>query len=88
MLDVSAALAQVSVERNYLRPEVDDTLSFVVEGGRHPVVEQALAQDGQPFVANDCDLFPAATETAGRIYLLTGLPISGAANPLSCGRTP
>ncbi len=61
VLDVSAALAQVAVERNYLRPEVDDTLAFVVEGGRHPVVEQALAQDGQPFVANDCDLSPAAS---------------------------
>ena len=77
VLDVSAALAQVAVERNYLRPEVDDTLAFVVEGGRHPVVEQALAQDGQPFVANDCDLSPAATETAGRIYLLTGPNMGG-----------
>jgi DNA mismatch repair protein MutS len=77
VLDVSAALAQVAVERNYLRPEVDDTLAFVVEGGRHPVVEQALAQDGQPFVANDCDLSPAASETAGRIYLLTGPNMGG-----------
>ncbi len=77
VLDVSAALAQVAVERNYLRPEVDDTLAFVIEGGRHPVVEQALAQDGQPFVANDCDLSPAATETAGRIYLLTGPNMGG-----------
>ena len=77
MLDVSAALAQIAVERNYLRPEVDDTLAFVVEGGRHPVVEQALAQDGQPFVANDCDLSPAASETAGRIYLLTGPNMGG-----------
>jgi DNA mismatch repair protein MutS len=77
MLDVSAALAQIAVERNYLRPVVDDTLTFVVEGGRHPVVEQALAESGQPFVANDCDLSPAASETAGRIYLLTGPNMGG-----------
>ena len=77
VIDVSSALAQVAVERNYLRPEVDDSLAFVVEGGRHPVVEQALAEDGQPFVANDCDLSPAASETAGRIYLLTGPNMGG-----------
>ena len=53
------------------------SLAFVIEGGRHPVVEQALAQDGQPFVANDCDLSPAASETAGRIYLLTGPNMGG-----------
>ncbi len=77
MLDVASALAQIAVERNYLRPEVDDTLAFVIDGGRHPVVEQALAQDGQPFVANDCDLSPAVTATAGRIYLLTGPNMGG-----------
>jgi DNA mismatch repair protein MutS len=81
LLDVSAALAQVAVERNYLRPEVDDTLAFVIEGGRHPVVEQALAQDGQPFVANDCDLSPPPppfpSPQAGRIYLLTGPNMGG-----------
>jgi DNA mismatch repair protein MutS len=77
MLDVSAALAQVAVERNYLRPEVDDTLNFIIEGGRHPVVEQALAQDGKPFVANDCDLSPAKDAPAGRIYLLTGPNMGG-----------
>ena len=31
---------------------VDDSAEFVIEGGRHPVVEQALARDGTPFVAN------------------------------------
>ena len=82
MLDVSSSLAQLAVERNYLRPEVDDSLAFVIEGGRHPVVEQALAEDGQPFVANDCDLSPspkiAADEAAaGRIYLLTGPNMGG-----------
>ena len=30
-----------------------------IEGGRHPVVEQALRAEGQSFVANDCDLGPS-----------------------------
>ena len=32
----------LAVERDYVRPEVDRSLDFVIEGGRHPVVEQAL----------------------------------------------
>ena len=70
----SAALA---VERDYVRPEVDGSLDFVIEGGRHPVVEQALQQDGGPFVANDCDLSPPAGESAGRIYVVTGPNMAG-----------
>jgi DNA mismatch repair protein MutS len=75
VLDVAAALAQLAVERNYVRPEIDGSLAFVVEGGRHPVVEQALASD--PFVANDCDLSPPPQATDGRIYLLTGPNMAG-----------
>ena len=62
ILDVATALAQLAVERDYARPEIDDGLDFVIDGGRHPVVEQALAIDGGPFVANDCDLSPPARE--------------------------
>jgi DNA mismatch repair protein MutS len=81
VLDVATSLAQLAVERSYVRPEIDASLDFVIEGGRHPVVEQALAGDGGPFVANDCDLSPppAAAERAahGRIYLLTGPNMAG-----------
>jgi DNA mismatch repair protein MutS len=63
-LDVAAALAQLAVTHDYVRPEVDASLDFVVEGGRHPVVEQALAGDGGPFVANDCDLSPSLPSPA------------------------
>ena len=73
-LDVAAALAQLAVERDYVRPEVDRTLDFVIEGGRHAIVEQALSE---PFVANDCDLSPPAGASAGRIWLLTGPNMAG-----------
>jgi DNA mismatch repair protein MutS len=75
VLDVAAALAQTAVEHRYVRPQIDASLDFVIEGGRHPVVEQALA--GEPFVANDCDLSPPASAAHGRIYLVTGPNMAG-----------
>jgi DNA mismatch repair protein MutS len=76
-IDVAAALATLALERTYVRPEVDASRDFVVTGGRHPVVEQALARDGPPFVANDCDLSPPQPGAAGRIYLVTGPNMAG-----------
>ncbi|MFO1097435.1 MAG: DNA mismatch repair protein MutS [Xanthobacteraceae bacterium] len=77
VIDVAAALAVVAVERNYVRPQVDASLAFDIAGGRHPVVEQALMQDGAAFVANDCDLTPPAGHAAGRIYVVTGPNMAG-----------
>ncbi len=76
-IDVVAGLASLAVEQDYVRPEILADLDFVVEGGRHPVVEQALVRGGGPFVANDCDLSPPADAGAGRIWLLTGPNMAG-----------
>src|SRR5689334_7629855 len=76
-LDVASALAHLAVERDYLRPQVDDSHAFVIEGGRHVVVEQALSREGTPFIANDCDLSPPPQTGAGRIWLLTGPNMAG-----------
>ncbi len=76
-LDVATALAKLAADQNYVRPEVDGSLDFVIEGGRHPVVEQALARDGQPFIANACDLSPRGTETSGQIWIVTGPNMAG-----------
>jgi DNA mismatch repair protein MutS len=78
-MDVAAALAALAAERDYVRPEIVDGIDFCIEGGRHPVVEQAI--DG-PFVANDCDLSapnvsPSGTANAGRIYVVTGPNMAG-----------
>jgi DNA mismatch repair protein MutS len=77
VIDVATALAQLAVERHYVRPQIDASLDFVIEGGRHPVVEQTLAGDGGPFVANDCDLSAPASAANGRIYLVTGPNMAG-----------
>jgi DNA mismatch repair protein MutS len=72
-IDVHAGLAQLARRMKYVRPKVDDTLAFDIKGGRHPVVEQALAQQGLPgFSANDCDLAEST-----RLWLLTGPNMAG-----------
>jgi DNA mismatch repair protein MutS len=73
-LDVASSLATLAVERNYVRPEIDRSLDFVIEGGRHAVVEQAISE---PFVANDCELSPPKDAKSGRIWLLTGPNMAG-----------
>ncbi len=73
VLDVAAALADLADERAWVRPEVDDSPTFAIEGGRHPVVEAALAAaGGGAFVANDCDLGEAR-----RLWLITGPNMAG-----------
>nr|WP_049766723.1 DNA mismatch repair protein MutS [Rhodospirillum centenum] len=72
-LDVAAALAELAAARGWCRPVVDGSLEFRIEGGRHPVVEQALEEQAAgPFVANDCDLSPER-----RLWLLTGPNMAG-----------
>jgi DNA mismatch repair protein MutS len=73
-IDVTAGLAMLAAERDYVRPEIVAGLDFHIEGGRHPVVEQAI--DG-PFVANDCDLSPPNGAGAGCIYVVTGPNMAG-----------
>ncbi|HEX9170699.1 MAG TPA: DNA mismatch repair protein MutS, partial [Roseiarcus sp.] len=75
-IDVAAALAELAVKRNWTRPFVDASLSFKVEGGRHPVVEAALKAAGEPFVANDCDL-SGEERVGGRIAIVTGPNMAG-----------
>src|SRR5690606_22139456 len=77
-IDVACALATIAASENYCRPTVDDTLAFRIDGGRHPVVEQALRRQlADPFVANDCDLSPGEGGKNGAIWLLTGPNMGG-----------
>ena len=72
-LDVAAGLADLAVERRYVRPIVDDSTAFAITGGRHPVVEAALEAVGDKgFVPNDC-----ALEGDHRLWLLTGPNMAG-----------
>uniref|UniRef100_UPI003F6B4D5A DNA mismatch repair protein MutS n=1 Tax=Roseicyclus sp. TaxID=1914329 RepID=UPI003F6B4D5A len=73
--DLSSALARRAVEGDWTRPQMHDGRTFAVNGGRHPVVEAALAREGAPFIANDCSLSPDADGAA--ITLLTGPNMAG-----------
>ncbi len=70
-LDVASALAELAVERRYVRPSLDGSYDLEIIGGRHPVVE-TLSTDGDDFIPNDCNL-----ETAQRVWLLTGPNMAG-----------
>nr|MDA8215981.1 DNA mismatch repair protein MutS [Dehalococcoidales bacterium] len=70
-LDVFAALAEVAVRRNYVRPELDEGTELTVEGGRHPVVELSL--EAGAFVPNDCQL----ANDGAQLIVLTGPNMAG-----------
>lgn len=76
-LDLAAASAEWAAESGASRPEVDDSCVFEVEGGRHPVVEAALARTGEGrFTPNACAL-DGAGKTHPRLMLVTGPNMAG-----------
>lgn len=71
-LDVAAANAALAADCAYVRPQMVEETTFHIEGGRHPVVEQALRGTGMDFVPNDCNLGGAQ-----KLWLLTGPNMAG-----------
>ncbi|MEY4238230.1 MAG: mismatch repair protein MutS, partial [Pseudomonadota bacterium] len=71
-IDVAAALAERAAEGGWARPAVVEDACLLIEGGRHPVVESALAAKGERFVANDCRLVPH-----DRLWLVGGPNMGG-----------
>ncbi len=72
-IDVASALAELAVDLNYCRPQINDGFEIDIKNGRHPVVENALrqSQDGS-FIPNDCSLGSEAY-----LWLLTGPNMAG-----------
>ena len=75
-LDVLTALAELAAQRNWNCPQIYEDTRFVIEAGRHPVVEAALLREAGRFIANDCALDGSAQEAA-RLVLLTGPNMAG-----------
>jgi DNA mismatch repair protein MutS len=74
-IDVAAALAELALERRYVRPKVDDSLAFEICRGRHAVVEAAQKADhAGSFVPNDCNL---SADAPARLWLVTGPNMAG-----------
>jgi DNA mismatch repair protein MutS len=72
-IDVLANLARLAAARNYQRPEFTDSGELFIVGGRHPVIEQLLEQQGQRFVPNALFL----NSDTHQILLITGPNMGG-----------
>ena len=71
-IDVAAGLAQRAAEGGWALPHLTEEACLEIEGGRHPVVEAALQQDGDRFVANDLSM-----GRNNRLWLITGPNMGG-----------
>ncbi|WP_310534963.1 DNA mismatch repair protein MutS [Novosphingobium sp.] len=71
-VDVSAGQAERAAEGGWSRPELLEDPCLEITGGRHPVVEAALAAKGERFVANDC-----ALSLNDRLWLVGGPNMGG-----------
>ncbi len=71
-IDVAFALAERAIEGGWCAPTIAEDAVLDIEGGRHPVVEAALAQGNDPFITNDCHLSPT-----DRLWLITGPNMGG-----------
>ena len=71
-IDVAAGNAARAAEGQWTLPSLTDQPCLEIEGGRHPVVERALAECGERFIANDLSLGPN-----DRLWLITGPNMGG-----------
>ncbi|MBD3179695.1 MAG: DNA mismatch repair protein MutS [Candidatus Latescibacteria bacterium] len=70
ILDLISSLAYLALEREYARPEIDDSDRLVITGGRHPVVEIISEK---PFIPNDIKLIPSKRQ----VLIITGPNMGG-----------
>ncbi len=71
-VDCLLSLAALAEERNYARPELDDTHVLDIRDGRHPVIETLLPV-GEPYVPNDVFL----DDERQQIMMITGPNMAG-----------
>ena len=71
-IDVLAGFAELAEERNYCRPQMDDSLELDIKAGRHPVIE-TLMKPGTEFVPNDIRMDAKGLQ----IIILTGPNMAG-----------
>jgi DNA mismatch repair protein MutS len=71
-IDVAVSHAHRAAEGGWTRPELTDESCLEIEAGRHSVVEAAVQQSGERFVANDLSMGPN-----DRLWLITGPNMGG-----------
>jgi len=70
--DVLLGFAQISVERKYVQPTVDESYELEIKGGRHPVIERFLPH-GKDYIPNDVHL----DHETQQIMIITGPNMAG-----------
>ena len=73
-LDVFTSFAEIAVEQNYVRPELDESGDFFIKNGRHPVLEKILPLG--TYVANDIEL-SSSDKSKTEFMILTGPNMAG-----------
>lgn len=77
-LDVLTAFAELADAESYVKPEIDNTTEFILEKGRHPVVESMI---GSGFVPNSLHLGVSSKEAEAprspQALILTGPNMGG-----------
>ncbi len=71
-LDCLLCFAHITLQYDYVRPELNDSYVLDIKGGRHPVIEQQLPP-GEKYVANDVFL----DNENQQIIIITGPNMSG-----------
>ena len=70
-IDVALSTASLAENHNYVRPVITNNAQFMIEAGRHPVVEFTSGAKAT-FIENDCDLLQGK-----KIWLVTGPNMAG-----------
>ena len=71
-IDVAASHAHRAAEGSWTAPHLTDQPCLEIESGRHPIVERALRDTGERFIANDLSVGPS-----DRLWLITGPNMGG-----------
>lgn len=71
-IDVLSSFAQLAIDRNYCRPEINDSCVIDIKAGRHPVIE-TLMEAGEEYIPNDIYL----DKNSQQVIILTGPNMAG-----------
>lgn len=70
-LDLFLSLTKVAIERDYVRPQIDESAQIQIERGRHPLIESADLDEH--FIPNDTQL----NTDGGALHIITGPNMAG-----------
>jgi len=71
-IDSLISFANIAIENNYAKPEINDTLILDIKEGRHPVIEKQLPVD-EEYISNNVFL----DNTEQQVIIITGPNMSG-----------